>query len=243
LPDVSLINCQPEIQWCMRPHLVDFLVEVHIVSKLLPETLFLAVNILDRYCSRRVIFKRHYQLFGCAALLLAAKYGEAKEQVPTLQELKVACASIYDNALFMEAERHILRVLEWVIGHPTTNDFLHFALAKAPRDVEVEHMTLYISEIALYHEKYVSTRPSILVRCALALARRILSRIQARKADWAGGYDDDVMISLACHLHHPSRIVFDKYASEYFSSVSVTARRVLGTHDTPTHPRRAGLGA
>ena len=63
----------------MRPYLVDFLIEAHAAFQLLPETLFLAVNLLDRYCSKRVVYKRHYQLVGCAALLIAAKYGDRKE--------------------------------------------------------------------------------------------------------------------------------------------------------------------
>jgi hypothetical protein len=67
---------QREIQWFMRPYLIDFLIEAHSAFSLLPETLFLTVNLLDRYCSKRVVYKQHYQLVGCAALLIAAKYGD-----------------------------------------------------------------------------------------------------------------------------------------------------------------------
>ena len=74
LPDVALIDLQREIQWFMRPYLIDFLVEAHAAFALLPETLFLTVNLLDRYCAKRVVYKQHYQLVGCAALLIAAKY-------------------------------------------------------------------------------------------------------------------------------------------------------------------------
>ena len=41
----------------MRPYLIDFLIEAHAAFALLPETLFLTVNLLDRYCSRRVVYK------------------------------------------------------------------------------------------------------------------------------------------------------------------------------------------
>ncbi|RTE68455.1 hypothetical protein BHE90_017167, partial [Fusarium euwallaceae] len=53
LPDTAFIDKQPEIQWSMRSSLMDFLVKVHATFELLPETLFLAVNLLDRYCSKR----------------------------------------------------------------------------------------------------------------------------------------------------------------------------------------------
>jgi hypothetical protein len=67
----------------MRPYLLDFLIEAHQYFQLLPETLFLTINLLDRYCSRRVVYKRHYQLVGCASLPIAAKYGDRKDRVPT----------------------------------------------------------------------------------------------------------------------------------------------------------------
>lgn len=62
----------------MRPYLIDFLVEIHSQYRLRPETLHLAVNIADRYTSKRIVYKRHYQLVGCAALWVAAKFEDAK---------------------------------------------------------------------------------------------------------------------------------------------------------------------
>lgn len=41
----------------MRPYLVDFLIEIHQQHRLRPETLYLALNIVDRYVSKRIVFK------------------------------------------------------------------------------------------------------------------------------------------------------------------------------------------
>jgi hypothetical protein len=169
MPDVNSIDIQTEIQWFMRPYLLDFLVEAHAAFQLLPETLFLAVNLLDRYCSRRVVYKRHYQLVGCAALLIAAKYGDKKDRVPTVRELKSMCCSLYDDEMFTQMEWHVLQTLNWIVGHTTVDAFLQIALSESPYDAEVEHMTLYIAEISLFHKEFVSTRPSVLARSALAL--------------------------------------------------------------------------
>lgn len=46
-----LLN-QKDIHKKMRLILVGWLIEVHLKFKLLPETLFLTINILDRYCER-----------------------------------------------------------------------------------------------------------------------------------------------------------------------------------------------
>ena len=75
--------------------------------------MFLAVNILDRYCSKRVVYRKHYQLVGCTALLIAAKYGECSKKVPHIKELASMCCSLYDEDMFIQMERHIMVTLDW----------------------------------------------------------------------------------------------------------------------------------
>jgi cyclin B len=60
----------------MRQILVDWLVEVHLKFKLLPETLFLTVNIIDRYTYIKQVKRNDYQLLGVTAMLIACKYEE-----------------------------------------------------------------------------------------------------------------------------------------------------------------------
>jgi len=60
----------------MRTILVGWLVEVHLKFKLLPETLFLTVNLIDRYCQIKQVERKNYQLLGVTAMLVASKYEE-----------------------------------------------------------------------------------------------------------------------------------------------------------------------
>ncbi|KUJ23869.1 uncharacterized protein LY89DRAFT_565525, partial [Mollisia scopiformis] len=220
LPDVASIDIQQEIQWFMRPYLIDFLIEAHAAFQLLPETLFLAVNLLDRYCSKRVVYKRHYQLVGCAALLIAAKYGDRKERVPMIRELKSMCCSLYDEDMFTQMEWHVLNTLEWMIGHPTVDSFLQIAFNDRPayEDLEVEHMSWYLCEIAMYHKDFVSRKPSVMARASLALARNILGR-----PDPFDGKDfevSDVIVKLYSKVRTPSQVLFRKYATPHMSQVA-----------------------
>lgn len=227
LPDVNAIDIQTEIKWFMRPYLLDFLIESHAAFQLLPETLFLAVNLLDRYCSKRIVYKRHYQLVGCAALLIAAKYGDKKERVPSVRELRSMCCNLYDEEMFTQMERHVLQTIDWSIGHPTVDAFLQIALSEVAYDPEVEHMTWYICEIALFHKEFVSTMPSVLARSALAVARCILARGQLRQSEWATTYDYETVMMLANHLYQPSHVLQRKYASMHLSGVSSTVEGFL----------------
>ena len=48
---------QNDINEKMRAILVDWLIEVHYKFKLLPETLFLTINLIDRYLEKEVIHR------------------------------------------------------------------------------------------------------------------------------------------------------------------------------------------
>lgn len=211
----------------MRPYLLDFLVEAHSAFQLLPSTLFLTVNLLDRYCSKRVVYKRHYQLVGCAALLIAAKYGDKKDRVPTIKELKSMCCSLYDEDMFVQMEWHVLQTLSWSVGHPTVDSFLQIAVVDLPYDPELEHLTLYILEIALFYRDFVSKLSSDLARAALALSRCILSRPQPRQTDCAAHYDPLTLVTLSQSLRQPSQVLSRKYSSSHYSRVSKVLEQFL----------------
>jgi hypothetical protein len=220
MPDVDSIDIQTEIQWFMRPYLLDFLVEAHSAFQLLPETLFLTINLLDRYCSKRVVYKRHYQLVGCAALLIASKYGDKKEKVPTIKELKSMCCSLYDDDMFLQMEWHVLSTLGWAIGHPTVDSFMRLVVKDNVYDPETENLTLYILEIALYHREFVSKRSSTLALSALVLARHILGRPQARASEFGSQFCSTTVMELLQKVHQPSSILSRKYASARYSNVT-----------------------
>lgn len=63
---------QPDITNSMRAILVDWLVEVGEEYKLQNETLYLAVNYIDRFLSSMSVLRGKLQLVGTAAMLLAS---------------------------------------------------------------------------------------------------------------------------------------------------------------------------
>ena len=60
----------------MRTVLVDWLIEVHLKFKLLPETLYLTVNLIDRDLALESVSRKRLQLVGVTAMLIASKYEE-----------------------------------------------------------------------------------------------------------------------------------------------------------------------
>ena len=168
---------QPEVKWHMRPCLVDFLVEVHLTFRLRPETLYLTLNIIDRYVSRRVVYLKHYQLVGCAALWIAAKFEDAQERVPTVKDLHEICRQTYNYAAFVEMEQHVLTTIQWIVGHPTAEAWLRIASHGVSDDEQkTQHVARFLMEITLFYREYIQYTPSSIACGALTLARFITGK-------------------------------------------------------------------
>ena len=69
-----LKNNQKFINHKMRAILIDWLVDVHKKYKLKPETLYLTVNIIDRFLSKQNVTTIKLQLVGVVSLLISSKY-------------------------------------------------------------------------------------------------------------------------------------------------------------------------
>jgi len=204
----------------MRPRLVDFLIETHQLFRLLPETLFLAINLFDRHCSKRVVYQRHYQLTGCACLLIATKYSEKADCLSMIKEFKDMCCSVFDQEMFVKLEWHILAILQWEIGHPTVNSFFHLT----NDEVDVEHMAQFFCEVALYHKEFVSTKPSVMARASIVLAKTILYSHRTLNLDQI---EDETARALSQHLHGISPVLTGKYSTPHLSCSSIRLKHIL----------------
>jgi len=124
----------------------------------------------------------------------------------------------------MQMEWHVLNTLEWVIGHHTVDSFLQIALTEEFEDIEVEHMAWYICEISLYHKDFVSTKPSVMSRASLALARGILGRPDVADLDHI---ENLTLLGLSQRLNGPSQVLSRKYASPHMSRASARLEHFL----------------
>lgn len=94
LPDY-MESTQSHINEKMRSILVDWLVEVHMKFKLDPETLFLTINLIDRYLERKEVTRPKLQLVGVGCLFIATKYEEIYP--PSVSDLVYICDNAYSR--------------------------------------------------------------------------------------------------------------------------------------------------
>lgn len=116
MADPYYIDSQGELAWRMRGILADWLIQIHMRFRFLPETIFLAVNIVDRFLSKRVVALAKLQLVGITASLIAAKYEEVVH--PSPKQFCAAAEGDYDTNDIVKAEAYILKVLDWDISYP-----------------------------------------------------------------------------------------------------------------------------
>jgi G2/mitotic-specific cyclin-B, other len=102
-PDPFYMKRQPQVNENIRAVLVDWIIDVHAKFKLLPETLFIAVNLIDRYMSIKNIDKDSVQLLGVTALFISAKYEEIYP--PTAKDFVYVTQNQLSSPQILEMER------------------------------------------------------------------------------------------------------------------------------------------
>ncbi|KXX76529.1 G2/mitotic-specific cyclin-4 [Madurella mycetomatis] len=219
LPDPHYMDIQTEIQWSMRSVLMDWLVQVHHRFCLLPETLFLTTNYIDRFLSVKVVSLGKLQLVGATALFVAAKYEEIN--CPSVQEIVYMVDSGYTADEIIKAERFMLSMLQFELGWPGPMSFLRRISKADDYDLETRTLAKYFLEITIMDERFVGSPPSF-----IAAGAHCISRLFLDKGDWTpahvhySGYTLSQLKPLiqtifeCCHdprKHHGA--VFEKYSS------------------------------
>jgi len=167
--NASYMDDQGDVNEKMRAILVDWLVEVHLKFKLRYETLFLTVNLIDRYLERAQTERRELQLVGVVALLVASKYEEI--YAPEKSDIVYICDNAYTNEEVLAMEQKILAVLGFRLTVPTVYNFLSRFHKAAGSSEAVEKATGYLIELCLVEYHPLVYLPSQFTAAAICLAR------------------------------------------------------------------------
>ncbi|KAK9369720.1 cyclin-like protein [Lipomyces kononenkoae] len=176
-PNPAYMDNQTEVHWSMRSILVDWLVQVHNRFGLLPETLYLTINYIDRFLSLKVVSLAKLQLVGATALFVAAKYEEIN--CPSVNEIVYMVDHSYTAEEIFKAERFMIGLLEYNLGWPGPMSFLRRTSKADDYDLETRTLAKYILEVTIMDERFVGSLPSWLAAAAHCLARKMLL-----KGDW-----------------------------------------------------------
>lgn len=193
---------QKEVDGTTRGAVADWMIDVHREMRMLPETLYLAINLLDRLLSKRQCSLSKLQLLGVTCLRIAAKYEEswclAIDQFVARTE--DACTAKQING----AEKYILGTLDWNLSNPGPMSWLRRASKAEGYDATSRTVAKYLMEIAVVHPSLCEVRSSLIAAAAIYLARLYLN-----KGEW-------VSWSQANYVRMFSHILVDRQSRPLF---------------------------
>ena len=122
MPNPMYMDSQKELTWTLWGILVHWLIQVHAYLGLMSETLFLAVNIIDCVLSAHVVSLAKLPLVGITSLFIASKVEEVVS--PPIVRFLNCTATSYTRDGMLQAERYILKMLEWNLSYASPIYFL-----------------------------------------------------------------------------------------------------------------------
>ncbi|QRV80306.1 Cyclin, N-terminal domain [Ceratobasidium sp. AG-Ba] len=231
MPSSVYMNSQQELDWNMRGILMDWLIQVHARFKLLPETLFLATNIIDRFLSLRIVSLIKLQLVGITALFIASKYEEI--MAPSVTHFLQVSDSEYTEKEILQAEKYVLRTLNWELSYPNPMSWLRRASKADSYDVQTRTLAKFLIEISVVEHRLLKYTPSMLAAAALWL-----SRLMMEKDEWDAnlqhysGYTErrlipcaNVMLNYIIQPKPTHDSIWKKYSGKKYHKCAVYARK------------------
>jgi hypothetical protein len=162
---------QTDINEKMRAVLIDWLVDVHKLFDLNPETIFLTVDIVDRYLSKKFILKERLQLLGVTSLWIACKYLDV-----CAIDMKY-CVYVTDNTYTVEdikkMEWEILTSLNFRISAPSILKLYDILAVNFCLSENIYYTGRYLLETFLLDKGINRFKKSLVACSAIYLAMKI----------------------------------------------------------------------
>jgi hypothetical protein len=164
-------DIQTDINEKMRAVLIDWIVEVHKLFELSQETLFLAVDIIDKYLCRKFILKHKLQLLGITSLWIACKYLDIF--VIDLKYCVYITDSTYTDDEIRKMENEILCALDFTITMPSILNFYDILAVNFCLCEKAYYIGRYVLETYLLDTGINKYKKSLVACSAVYLAIKI----------------------------------------------------------------------
>jgi len=171
------MKVQTDINERMRGILVDWLIEVHLKFKLVPETLYLTVNLIDRYLEVQEVKRDKLQLVGVTAMLIACKYEEIYP--PEVKDFVYITDNAYTKKEIMDMEYVMLKKFNFNVTVISGYRFLERYQKLCQDNDYAFYLAQYLMELAMVEYRMIKYKPSVLAAGSVYLAHKITSRKDA----------------------------------------------------------------
>ena len=180
---------QDDINYKMRAILVDWLVDVHLKYKLVPETLFLTINIIDRYLNKVNTQRTELQLVGVAAMFIASKYEDIFP--PEAKEFAYITDKAFTKEQVIHMEKKLLDALDFDVTVVTSYRFLEIFKKMLHLNDDTFYYAWYLIELCLVDYKMIKFKPSEIAASACLIAWKMMKNWLLEGFEELTGYNEE----------------------------------------------------
>jgi G2/mitotic-specific cyclin-B, other len=224
---------QNDINDKMRAILIDWLVDVHLKFKLMPETLYLTVNVIDRFLETKQVNRKHLQLVGVTAMLVASKYEEI--WAPEVRDFVYISDRAYNRDQILNMEKIMLNVLRFNLTVPTCHHFAarYMKAAGITENKEAVAYVNYFMELALTEYSMLRFPYSQIAASAVSAACGLVGldtypRALARHSRYSASQIDECVAALTSLYRKAPQskltAVYKKFSSEKWLNVATNEK-------------------
>jgi len=168
-PFAGYLDFQSNINEKMRLVLLNWLVDVHQKFRMDTETLYLTINVIDRFLGKKAVKRQKLQLVGISAMLIASKYQDM--HAPRVHDFVNITDNAYcaDDVVRMEAL--ILDAISFDLTVPSPLCFVMRFLRAANADCRQSNLSNYCLEVAMLNYSMLKYSPSLMAASAVYLGQ------------------------------------------------------------------------
>ena len=226
LPEKDYMLKQNDINHRMRAILIDWLIDVHNKYKLVPQTMYISVNLIDRYLSKNDTSRPKLQLVGVTSMFIASKYEDIYP--PKLKDLVYVTDHAYvkDDVLIMENK--MLKSLNFDITFPTQWSFLELYKKKLNLDNKTFFLAWFLMELGLINYKMIKYKMSQIASSAIFISCKTLNKYNKQNFEKATDYNESTIKECVKEIYeyyvfnstHKLKAIRKKFSSTKFEEVA-----------------------
>ena len=226
LPDANYMAKQKDINHRMRAILIDWLIDVHLKYKMVPQTMYIAVNLIDRFLSMNETTRVKLQLVGVTSMFIASKYEEIYP--PELKDFVYITDNAYVKSQVLDMESKMLGSLNFDITFPTQWSFLQIFRKKLDLDQKTFNYAWFLMELSLINYKMLRFKMSQIAASAIFIAIRTLNYYNKADFEKNTGYSESSIQECVKEINnyniynstHSLQAIRRKFSSKKFDEVS-----------------------
>jgi len=219
----------------MRCILVNWMIEVQVEFKLQIQTLYLAVNYMDRVLLRVPTPRFALQLLGTTSLFIASKYEEIYP--PDIEKFLYVCDNTYTKQQILGMEYKVLNTLSFELTCASIKNFISILLkflAVDENDKEINNFCHFLGELTLPIYEFRKFLPSHIASSIVCIAVYTFSDSRNNLC-WTPEYERNIQykkedliecIQLIYYNYKdpkkPAPYVFEKYGGKEYGGVTLT---------------------